>query len=80
LIVDEVNGVKIRSMQAIADALFKPMDEGKLPEFVVIKCLGMERPIVLEGAKVAEAQKRVRSKYGLPRDYFPGATGKGLEW
>lgn len=80
MIVDEINGKPVRSMQDLVDLLFTPMEKGELPEFVVIKCKGSERPLVLEGAKVREAQSRIRAKYGLSRDYFLNGTGKGLEW
>ncbi len=80
MIVEEVNGKPVRSMQDLVDLLFTPMEKDELPEFVVIKCRGSERPLVLEGAKVKEAQARIRAKYGLSRDHFLGAGGKGLEW
>ena len=80
MIIDEINGTKIRSMESLLEVLFTPLEKQTLPEFILIKTLGSNRPIVLEGAKVQEAQKRIRAKYGLPKDHFPGGAGKGLEW
>lgn len=80
LIVDSVNGKPVRSMQDMVDALFTPLEKGTLPGYVVIKCRESERPIVLEGAKLKDAQARIRAKYGLTKDYFAGSNGKGLDW
>ncbi len=70
LIVDEVNGTKIRSLQQLYDALYKPMSTGKLPEFTVIKCIGAPRPIVFESDRILAAHQRIRQQYGVSNDYF----------
>lgn len=70
LIVDEVNDTKIRSLQQLYDALYKPMSTGKLPEFTVIKCVGAPRPIILESDRILEAHQRIRQQYGVSNDYF----------
>lgn len=70
LIVDEVNGTKIRSLQQLYDALYKPMSTGKLPEFTVIKCIGAPRPIVLESDRILAAHQRIRQQYGVSNDFF----------
>lgn len=70
LIVDEVNDTKIRSLQQLYDALYKPMSIGKLPEFTVIKCVGAPRPIILESDRILEAHQRIRQQYGVSNDYF----------
>ncbi len=44
-IVDEVNGVKIKTLKDLADALKKKEGDGK---FVVIKLLEKNRPLVLK--------------------------------
>jgi len=70
LIVDEVNGTKIRSLQQLYDALYKPMRTGQLPEFTVIKCVGAPRPIILESDRILTAHQRIRQQYGVTNDYF----------
>lgn len=70
LIVDEVNDTKIRSLQQLYDALYKPMSTGKLPEFTVIKCVGAPRPIILQSDRILEAHQRIRQQYGVSNDYF----------
>jgi S1-C subfamily serine protease len=81
LIVEEINGKKVGSMKDIMDLLLNPLEKGELPEFVVIRCRGTERPLVLDGKAMKEAQARIRSKYGLTRDYLlEGRAGDGLNW
>ena len=70
LIVEKINGQPVRAMADIQKMLLDPLKEGKLPEFVVIECRGAERPFILQGSQVAEAQKRILSKYGLLTDSF----------
>ena len=70
LVVDKVNGKKIRSLQQLYDALYAPMSTGKLPEFTVIDCLGAPRPIILESARILEAHQRIRQQYGVSNDFF----------
>ena len=81
LIVEEINGRKVGSMKDIMDLLLTPLEKGELPEFVVIRCRGTERPLVLDGTVMKEAQARIRSKYGLARDsLLEGRVGDGLNW
>ena len=81
LIVEEINGKKVGSMKDIMDLLLTPLEKGELPEFVVIRCRGTERPLVLDGTAMKEAQTRIRSKYGLTRDHLlEGRVGEGLNW
>ncbi|QQL43688.1 S1C family serine protease [Sulfuriroseicoccus oceanibius] len=70
MVVDKINGVKIRKLQDVFDHLYQPMAQGKLPEFTTIHCLGAERPIVIESEKMIEAHARIRSKYGVSSDHF----------
>lgn len=81
LIVEEINGKKVGSLKDVMDLLMTPLEKGELPEFVVIRCRGTERPLVLDGAAMKDAQARIRSKYGLTRDYLlEGRSGDGLDW
>ena len=58
-IVDEVNGVKIKSLDDLAAALAKPSDQ------YVIKTIGSGRPIVLERQAVEAARQRIMSRYNV---------------
>ena len=65
-IVEEINGVKIKSLQDAAAALAKD-PEGT---HVKIRLAGESRPIVLEKQLIAAAQERISRKYGLASDRF----------
>ncbi len=68
-IVEEINGRKIKTLNDVHDALNNlPEDE----EFIVIKMIGNGRPLVLEAARVASANKRIMEKYNVQRDAFLG--------
>ena len=66
-IVDEVNGVKVKTLKDVHDALAK--DNG---DYIIISLLGNGRPIVIERAKVESAQKRIQEKYNVIKDYYLG--------
>ena len=59
--VESINGEKVSSLQH-AHELLHP---DKKPEFFIIKCEGVERPIVIPGNKAEEASKRTSSNYGI---------------
>ncbi len=59
-IVDEVNGVKIKSLKDVDDALKKKDGDGK---FVVIKLLEVNRPLVLRRDLADTAQPLIMQKY-----------------
>lgn len=65
-VVEEINGVKIKSLQDAATAL------GKEPEgtHVVIKLAGEGRPIAIEKQLIPAAQERIRRKYGVAEDRY----------
>ena len=58
-IIDEVNGVKIKTLDDLAAALAKPSDQ------YVIKTIGSMRPIVLERQEVEAARQRIMSRYNV---------------
>jgi S1-C subfamily serine protease len=58
-IVDRINDKPVRSLQDVATALEEP------GEFHVIELLGEGRPIVLERSALAEADHRIRDRYGV---------------
>ncbi len=74
LIVEKVNGQAVRSMDDLKKLLLDPLDQGALPEFIVIECLGADRPLILEGKRVAEARQRIGAKYGIQNDSFLGTS------
>ena len=81
MIVDEVNGKPVRSMEDLRNALLVPLEKGEVPEFVVIKVIGSDRPVVIEGAKVMAAHQRVLEKYNVGQAYSAGGrVGEGLSW
>ncbi len=58
-IVDEVNGVKIKTLKELSEAFAKPAGD------YVIKMIGQERPIVLERAAVEAARQRILTRYNV---------------
>jgi S1-C subfamily serine protease len=65
LVVEKINGVEVKSLRHAAELL---QAEPK-PEFLVIECLGAERPIVLPGDQVQAANERVATNYGINRNF-----------
>ena len=65
--VDEVNGVKVKTLKDVHNALAK--DEG---DYIIISLLGSGRPIVIERAKVEAAQKRIQEKNNVINDHYLG--------
>ena len=60
--MDKINGQRIRSLDDVAAAFEQP------GEFHVIEILGEGRPIVLERTTLAEADQRIRQRYGVTSD------------
>jgi hypothetical protein len=61
-IVDQINGVQVKTLEDVAAAFAKPS------EFYVIRVVGDPQPLVLEGRVVAEARRRIRERYGVVRE------------
>ena len=61
-IVDEINGVKIKTLDDMAAAFAKPAEQ------YVIKMLGEGRPIVMERAGVEAARERIKARYNVPNE------------
>jgi len=61
-ILDEVNGVKIRTLKDAADAFAKPC------ETYVLKLVGTGRPIVLERKAVEDARERIITRYNVLKE------------
>ncbi len=60
-VVDSVNGTPIRKLSDLPQALTS-RSEG----FLVIKFMGMERPLVLDVEMAEAAQQRTLEKYNVP--------------
>ena len=69
-IVDEVNGVKVKSLKDVKAALARK-DEKK-PDFVVIKLLEKGRPLVLKREIAETAHPRIMRTYNISEDSFLG--------
>lgn len=59
--IESINDTKVTSLEH-AHQLLHPEET---PEFFVIRCEGIERPIVIPGNKVKAASERTRSNYGI---------------
>ena len=58
-IVDEVNGLKIRTLKDLAKAF------SESPERFVVKMIGDGPPLVLDPAQIAAARDRIKSRYNV---------------
>jgi S1-C subfamily serine protease len=69
-VVDEINGVKIKSLKDVKKALAK---KGDKPGFVIIKLLDKGRPLVLKRDFADAAHPRIMKTYNIPEDAYLGA-------
>ncbi len=63
LVVEEVNGEKIRNLRQLHNLL----NNDSPPEYHVIHFNGAGRPLVIPSAEVAEAQKRIMTQSGVTK-------------
>ena len=63
-IVEEINGVKIKSLEDVAKAFKKP------DEFYVITVVGDPQPLVMEAKAVAEARDRILKRYRISQEQY----------
>jgi len=68
-IVDEINGVKIKNLKDVAEALKKKEGDSK---FVVIKLLEKSRPLVLKRELADQAHDKIMKTYNVPEDSYLG--------
>ncbi|GEP42224.1 S1C family serine protease [Brevifollis gellanilyticus] len=68
-VVDEINGVKIRELNDVAEALKK---QDKKKDFVVITLLEKGRPVVLKRDLADAAHPHIMQTYGIPADSYLG--------
>jgi len=69
-IVDEINGVPIRTLQQASEVLSTRSD------FYVIRFIGNGRPLVLERTAVEAARERISTRYGVQREQNIDASGR----
>jgi S1-C subfamily serine protease len=60
-VVDSINGVKIKCLQDVVDAVKKPAGA-----YHVIRIDGTSFPLVLKASEMEEANRRVSTKYNIP--------------
>ncbi len=63
--IESINGEKVTSLDQV-HALLNPEET---PEFFVIKCEGLARPIVIPSNKAKEASERTMRNYGISTPY-----------
>jgi hypothetical protein len=68
-IVESVNGVKIKTMKDLKEALAKP---GAKPDFTVIEMYERGRPLVLKRSLAEEAHPRIMKNYRISEDSYLG--------
>ena len=65
-IVDEINGVKMKTLKDVADAFKKP------DKFFVVRVVGDPQPLVLEASAATNSRKRILKRYRIEQDAFLG--------
>lgn len=70
LVVDSINGKKIRLLQDVYDALHGDASEEGKEAFHVIRLVGEERPLVLKRKDADLAHDRIMSQYNVSFDHF----------
>jgi S1-C subfamily serine protease len=73
-IVDQVNDVKIRTLNELAAAF------AQSAEFYVIRLVGDPQPLVLEAKAVSAARERILSQYGISHEAYLEGSFVPPEW
>lgn len=63
-IVDEINGVKMKTLKDVAAAFKKP------DKFFVIRVVGDPQPLVLEASAATNARERILKRYRINQDMY----------
>ncbi len=63
-IIDEINGIKIKSLRDVAEVF------GKKSEFYVVKFLNSGKPLIIEERLVDAAQTRIKNQYNVFEDSY----------
>ena len=61
MVVESVNGIEIRSLSDLPEALQTDVDG-----FCIIRFMGNPRPLVLDAGKASQSQDRILEKYHVP--------------
>ncbi len=70
LVVDSINGKKIRLLQDVFDAFRGDLHEEGHEEFHVIRLVGENRPLVLKRGEAETAHDRIKAQYNVGFDHF----------
>lgn len=68
-VVDEINGMKIRRLSDVVTALNQ---QGSNPDFIELKIVGSNRPLVMHREQAKLAHPKIMSKYGIYQDQYLG--------
>jgi len=66
--VKKINGVDVKNLQHAHDLLHPEED----PEFFVIECDGVDRPLILPGGNIDAVDERIQTRYGVKHLSFLG--------
>ncbi|MGJ8678394.1 MAG: trypsin-like peptidase domain-containing protein [Akkermansiaceae bacterium] len=66
--IESINGEKVTSLEQVHELLHPT----ETPEFFVIKCEGIERPIIIPGDKAQVASSRTEASYGISAPFHLG--------
>ena len=66
--VQSVNGTKVTSIEQL-HSLLNPEET---PEFFVIRCDGLNRPLILPGKNINQINQRIRQNYGIKEASYLG--------
>lgn len=66
--IESVNGVKITNMQQLHDLL----NPETIPEFFVIRCDGLSRPLILPAKDIHKHNTQILQKYGIDKASYLG--------
>ncbi len=66
--IESVNGVKITDMQQLHDLLYPKT----MPEYFVIRCDGLSRPLILPAKDIQQHNTRILKAYGIDKASYLG--------
>ena len=66
--IESINGVKITDMQQLHELLNPEI----MPEFFVIRCDGLSRPLILPAKNIQKHNTRILKTYGIDKASYLG--------
>ena len=66
--IESINGVKVTDIDQIHELL----NPATIPEFFVIKCDGLTRPLILPGKDIHQNNTRILQNYGIDQPFYLG--------